>query len=295
MSADVEKASGRVPATAALKPEMRLCTTLAQWRLVRESADWRGRSVGFVPTMGALHAGHVELLKRARAENDRVVLSVFVNPTQFNDASDLAKYPRTLDADAALARPYADALVAPPPEELYPDGYRFRVTENDLSRRWEGAHRPGHFDGVLTVVLKLLNVVRADRAYFGEKDWQQLQLVRGLVRSLFLPVEVVPCPTVRERDGLAMSSRNRRLSVAGRAQAPTFARVLRKAASAAEAAAALQAANFEVDYVEDHDGVRLGAVRLEGVRLIDNVALRAEVAPAHSAAAGSPATPKGQA
>lgn len=247
-----------------------VCATIEEFRGVRESAAWRGQSVGFVPTMGALHAGHIELLKRARAENDRVVLSVFVNPTQFNDPADLARYPRTLDADVELARPWVDAVLAPTADEMYPDRYAFRVTESALSRKWEGAHRPGHFDGVLTVVMKLLNLVQARRAYFGEKDWQQLQLVRGMARALFLPVEIVACPTVREPDGLAMSSRNRRLSPLGRAHAAVFARVLRTASSAVAAATELRGRSFEVDYVDEVDGVRLGAVRLEGVRLIDN-------------------------
>jgi len=244
---------------------------LAEWRALRGSREWAGRSIGFVPTMGALHAGHEALLARARNENDLVVLSIFVNPTQFNDPADLAKYPRTLESDLELARPYVDAVLAPTPEEFYPEAYRYRVTENELSRRLEGAHRPGHFDGVLTVVLKLFNVVQPTRAYFGEKDWQQLQLVRGMAGAFFLPLEVVPCPTVRDADGLALSSRNRRLSPLGRAHAAVFPRVLREAPDAASAAAALRAKSFEVDYVEDQNGRRLGAVRLEGVRLIDNV------------------------
>jgi pantoate--beta-alanine ligase len=260
-------------------------TDLAAWRALRRSPAWAGRSVGFVPTMGALHPGHEALLARARAENERVVLSVFVNPTQFNDPNDLAKYPRTLESDVALARPHVDAVLAPAPEAMYPDRYRYRVTENELSRRWEGAHRPGHFDGVLTVVLKLLNLVQPTRAYFGEKDWQQLQLVREMVEALLLPIEIVPCPTVRESDGLAMSSRNRRLSAAGRAQAPQFAQALREASTPAAAAARLRDAGFEVDYVEDHNGVRLGAIRLEGVRLIDNVRLSAETPSAETPAA----------
>jgi pantoate--beta-alanine ligase len=250
-----------------------LCTDINSWRRLRLSPEWAGRSVGFVPTMGALHAGHAALLARARAENDLVVLSVFVNPTQFNDPADLAKYPRTLEADLELARPYADAVLAPAPQDFYPDGYRYRVTENSVSTKLEGAHRPGHFDGVLTVVLKLLNVVQPQRAYFGEKDWQQLQLVRGMVAAFLLPVEIVPCPTVREPDGLAMSSRNRRLSPAGRERAEAFPRVLRIAPTAAAAAAALRGKGFEVDYVEDREGVRLGAIHVEGVRLIDNVRL----------------------
>jgi len=244
-----------------------------EWRGVRASPEWAGCAVGFVPTMGALHAGHEALLARARAENERVVLSIFVNPTQFNDPADLEKYPRTLAADTELARPYVDAVLAPTPEELYPDGYRYRVSENALSLRWEGAHRPGHFDGVLTVVLKLFNIVQPRRAYFGEKDWQQLQLIRGMVAALLLPVEIVGCRTVRDADGLALSSRNRRLSPAARGMAEAFPRVLRIAPTAAVAVAALRGKGFEVDYVEDNEGVRVGAVRLEGVRLIDNVRL----------------------
>lgn len=250
---------------------IRLCTSVAEWRALRTCPEWAGRTVGLVPTMGALHAGHEALLARASAENERVVLSVFVNPTQFNDPNDLARYPRTLEADVALARPYADAVLAPPSEEFYPDGYRYRVTENELSRRWEGAHRPGHFDGVLTVVLKLFNVVQPTRAYFGEKDWQQLQLVRGMAAALLLPVDVVACPTVRDADGLAVSSRNRRLSAPARRLAAEFPRVLRTAADPTVAAAELRFAGFEVDYVDETDGVRLGAVRIDGVRLIDNV------------------------
>jgi pantoate--beta-alanine ligase len=252
---------------------MKVITTISEWRGIRAGPEFAGRTVGFVPTMGALHAGHRALLERARAENDCVVLSIFVNPTQFNDATDLARYPRTLAADVALAEGLVDAVLSPDAADLYPDRYRYRVTEGDLSKQWEGAHRPGHFDGVLTVVCKLLNLVRPDRAYFGEKDWQQLQLVRDMAAALFLPGEIVACPTVRASDGLALSSRNARLSAVGRAQAPAFSRLMRASATAEDAAQALQAAGFEVDYVADHAGVRLGAVRLEGVRLIDNVRL----------------------
>ena len=248
---------------------------IGEWRALRESADWAGRSVGFVPTMGALHEGHVSLIQQARAQNDRVVLSIFVNPTQFNDPKDLAAYPKTIDADLALVGSEVDAVLAPPPEVLYPDGFRYRMTENDLSRRWEGAHRPGHFDGVMTVVLKLLCLVQPTRAYFGEKDWQQLQLVRGMVAALLMPVEIVESPTVRDDDGLALSSRNRRLSPEARARAADFPRVLQSAPDAIQAAAELAAKGFEVDYVEDTWGVRLGAVRIDGVRLIDNARVTA--------------------
>ena len=172
-----------------------------------------------------------------------------------------------------MARPHVDAVITPSADEYYPDQFRYRVIETELSRRWEGVHRPGHFDGVLTIVLKLFNVVQPQRAYFGEKDWQQLQLVRGMVNALLVPVEIVACPTVREPDGLALSSRNRRLSQLGRAHAMDFPRALRTARDAASAAANLKMRGFEVDYVEDYDGVRLGAVRIDGVRLIDNVRL----------------------
>jgi pantoate--beta-alanine ligase len=251
----------------------RVSTRLEEWRAQRSSMEKSGLSVGFVPTMGALHAGHRSLLERARAENDRVVLSVFVNPTQFDDPADLKRYPRALDDDLALAEGLADHVLVPEPREMYPDDYRYRMTEYTLSDRLEGAHRPGHFEGVLTVVLKLLNLVRPERAYFGEKDRQQLELVQGMVRALFMPVEIVPCATVRAPDGVALSSRNSRLSPAAREHAAAFPRILRQSADAAAAAVSLGAAGFGVDYVEDHDGVRLAAVRLEDVRLIDNVRL----------------------
>jgi pantoate--beta-alanine ligase len=245
--------------------------THADWQAHRRTLG--GAPVGFVPTMGALHDGHRALFARARRENEAVVASIFVNPTQFDDPADLAKYPRTWEQDLALMDGLVDAVVAPTVAELYPDGYRYRVSERELSLGGEGGQRPGHFDGVLTVVLKLLNWVAPSRAYFGEKDWQQLQLVRGMARALFLPVEIVGCPTVRAPDGLALSSRNRRLSAAGRTLAAEFPRLLRGSVSAAAAAAALAAAGFAVDYVEDEPGMRVGAVRVEGLRLIDHVRL----------------------
>ncbi len=252
---------------------MRVHHKMGEWRATRTGVNYAGKSVGFVPTMGALHQGHWKLLERARAENERVVLSIFVNPPQFNDPNDLTKYPRTLEADLALAAGVVDDVIVPEAAEIYPDKYRYRVTEHELSTVLEGAHRPGHFDGVLTVVLKLLNLVQPDRAYFGEKDWQQLQLVHGMVKALLLPVEIVHCATLRDPDGLAMSSRNRRLSSAGRVRALHFPQILRSAPTPADAVRLLKAAGFEVDYVEERDGVRLGAVHIEGVRLIDNVRL----------------------
>jgi pantoate--beta-alanine ligase len=245
---------------------------IAAWRETRVAQTRAGLTLGFVPTMGALHDGHRSLIRRCRRENDLTVVSVFVNPTQFDDPADLARYPRTLEDDlGVLGAENADFLLLPTAEDLYPDGYRFRVSETDRSLELEGAHRPGHFDGVLTVVMKLLQIAQPERAYFGEKDWQQLTLVRGMVSALFLPSIIVGCPTVREADGLALSSRNRHLSPADRSRAPMFYRVLKRARAADDAARELRTAGFDVDYVEDRDGRRVGAVRLGGVRLIDNV------------------------
>ena len=248
---------------------------LLSWRRERESQVRGGLTLGFVPTMGALHEGHVSLIRRSRAENDRTLVSIFVNPTQFDDPADLRRYPRTLDTDMQmLRRERVDFALLPTAADLYPDNYRYRVSEVDVSRQLEGAHRPGHFDGVLTVVLKLLQLASAERAYFGEKDWQQLALVRDMAHAFFLRTAIVACPTVREADGLALSSRNRKLSDGDRARAPLLYQALSSAPTAAHAADRLRESGFEVDYVEDRDRRRLGAVRLGGIRLIDNVPVR---------------------
>lgn len=251
---------------------MKVYEDLAEWRRARTDLGRDGRTLGFVPTMGALHEGHLSLVGRSRADNDLTLVSIFVNPTQFDDARDLETYPRTLDDDLRLLEARgADFVLLPRDCDLYPDGYRYRVTETDASKLLEGAHRPGHFAGVLTVVLKLLHIARADRAYFGEKDWQQLSLVRGMAQAFFLPTTIVGCPTVREDDGLALSSRNRRLAAADRRSAPRLYQALSSSSTSDQAACDLRAAGFEVDYVEERDGRRLAAVRLGGVRLIDNV------------------------
>jgi pantoate--beta-alanine ligase len=248
--------------------------------IVETPAAWReqlarirhGSTLGFVPTMGALHEGHLSLVRRSRAENDLTLVSIFVNPTQFDDPADLTGYPRTLEADLSLLRGEGtDFVLLPREEDLYRDGYRYRVTEQQVATTLEGTHRPGHFDGVLTVVLKLLHIASATRAYFGEKDWQQLTLVRGMADAFFLTTAIVACPTVREGDGLAVSSRNRRLSAADRRRAASFSRILSSAPTADAASRDLRASGFGVDYVEDQDGRRLGAIRIGDVRLIDNV------------------------
>lgn len=189
-----------------------------------------GRSVGLVPTMGALHEGHASLIRRARRENEVVVVSIFVNPTQFGPREDLSRYPRPFDRDAALCRREgAAAIFAPSPADLYPAGFDTWVSPGKISAPLCGAFRPGHFRGVATVVLKLMNLVQPARAYFGEKDFQQLRVIEKMVRDLDVPVQVVPCPTVRAPSGLALSSRNAFLSSGERAAAPLLRRALRVA------------------------------------------------------------------
>jgi pantoate--beta-alanine ligase len=252
---------------------MNLCRSIADWRALRST--FAGRTLGLVPTMGALHEGHLSLVQRSQRDNAVTVASIFINPTQFDQAQDFDRYPRQTERDLALLKDAAvDAVFLPAHDEIYPDGYRYRVSESELSLRLCGAHRPGHFDGMLTVVMKLINIVRPTRAYFGEKDFQQLHLVRGMVRAFFMNLDVVACPIVREPDGLAMSSRNQNLDAVQRRLAPFLFQVLRESADTDSARARLRQLGFDVDYVEDYDGRRLAAVRLGSTRLIDNVPIR---------------------
>ena len=244
---------------------------------LRRELTGRGGSVGLVPTMGALHAGHEALILTAAEENDTVVVSLFVNPAQFDEGGDLAAYPRDEERDAAIAaQAGADILFAPPAAEIYPGGFQTWVDVEELSRGLEGAHRPGHFRGVATVCLKLFNIVRPDRAYFGQKDAQQVAVVRRLVRDLNLDVEVRPVPTVRDADGLALSSRNARLSAEERERALALPRAL---ATRDLDAARAALTGLDVDYVEIADfdpPVLAAAVRVGSTRLIDNVVLEEE-------------------
>lgn len=260
---------------------MRVLKTISEVKSWRASAS--GKTVGFVPTMGALHSGHESLLKISRAENDFSVLSIFVNPTQFNNPDDLKNYPSTMDADLAMAEKNGvDAVFAPTDmRELYPDFYRFKITESEFSKTLCGAHRPGHFDGVLTVVMKLFQLVQPTRAYFGEKDHQQLTLIQDMVSSFFLPVEVIPCPTVRETSGLAMSSRNTRLSPEELEVAAKLFETISQVKNKEQAIQKLHELGFQVDYLEDRSSMqndqpklrRYVAATLGKVRLIDNVEL----------------------
>ena len=239
----------------------------------------RGR-VALVPTMGALHAGHRALIEAARAECDVVVVSLFVNPAQFEEAADLASYPRDEEGDAAAAADAgADLLFAPAPAEMYPEGFQTWVEVEELSRGLEGVHRPGHFRAVATICLKLFNIIRPQFAYFGQKDAQQLAVVRRMVRDLDLDVTVRSVPTVRDPDGLAVSSRNVLLSPAERAAALALPRALATRDRVAARAALDGVDGLDVDYVEVADldpPVLAAAVRVGSTRLIDNVILEEE-------------------
>lgn len=243
---------------------------------VSEFLSWResvsDKSIGFVPTMGYLHAGHLSLMQRSVAENDLTILSIFINPTQFNREEDLKNYPRSLTEDLALAESaQVDVCFLPSFEQLYPDNYRFKVTEADASTEMEGAHRPGHFDGVLTVVMKLLNCVQAQRAYFGEKDFQQYELIRDMCQAFFIKVDIIPCPIIREASGLAMSSRNSRLTLADKEKAARLSYWMRQNLKPEDIKQALSQEGFDVDYIIDKNNRRYGAASLAGIRLIDNM------------------------
>jgi pantoate--beta-alanine ligase len=261
-----------------------------------------GRSVGFAPTMGALHDGHLELVRMAKRECDRAVVSIFVNPTQFNDPGDLEKYPRTPENDVALLLTAdCDALFIPPVEEVYPPGVDLNIQLDfgQLEKVMEGEFRPGHFKGMATVVHRLLDIVRPHRLYMGQKDFQQLSIVRDMLRQLDSPVELVMCPTRRESDGLAMSSRNVRLSPDMRAAAPVIHQTLQWAGTAfqtlpaadvqAQAREKLRAAGLRPEYFDLVDGITLlpvghwadssfvvacTAVFAGAVRLIDNLVVK---------------------
>jgi pantoate--beta-alanine ligase len=256
------------------------------------------KTVGFVPTMGALHAGHFSLVKAARAQCDIVVVSIFVNPTQFNDKNDLEKYPRDLTADAAMLASYdVDYVYAPEHSEVYPDGFSTYVYVDDLTESLEGASRPGHFRGVATVVTILFNTIRPDFAYFGQKDAQQLAIIKRLTRDLGFEMEIVELPTVREESGLALSSRNALLSEEEREKAAVIFRALREAKVAYKSGErnALKLTEIvqkviseeplaRVDYIAvvDHDSLQpvdkigdaeaiiAAAVFIGDIRLIDN-------------------------
>jgi len=280
---------------------MQIISEIATLRLALSNARQNGKAIGLVPTMGAFHEGHLTLMRQAKAENDVVVVTLFVNPTQFNDLADFDRYSRDPERDAQLAAAEGvDFLFLPTPEEMYPKGFDTVVVVRALSERLEGASRPGHFQGVATVVTKLLNIAQADRAYFGEKDWQQLQIIKSLTRDLDIPTEIIGLPTQREQDGLALSSRNVRLTAEQQKAATVLSSALDNAQAIADTGVgdAYQIAAWlrqtievqpqaNVDYavvvdpdtLQEIDTIESGAVALVAatfgkVRLIDNRLLR---------------------
>lgn len=278
---------------------MRSFNTIKETRSFVLNRREQGLSIGFVPTMGALHPGHISLVRKAAEENDVVICSIFVNPIQFNNPEDLKKYPRTLENDLKMLRDAGcDAVFVPSVEEMYPEEIHKNYDFGELANVMEGAFRPGHFNGVAIVVQKLFDITLPHRAYFGEKDYQQLQIIKALVRLENLPVEIVPCPISRESDGLARSSRNERLTPELRAAVPFIYKMLNEAKSMAAGHTAAQIIsmveqNFsahpllELEYFSIASGNDLQAVTgyisagdmgfiavfAGGIRVIDNIQL----------------------
>ncbi|CAH0995956.1 Pantothenate synthetase [Emticicia aquatica] len=278
---------------------MLILNTIKETQEFLKNQQRAGKTIGFVPTMGALHAGHISLIERAKQENDLAVCSIFVNPTQFNNPEDLKKYPRTLEKDCeALLPAGCDVVFAPSAEEMYPVLPQLRMDFGSLETVMEGKFRPGHFNGVGIVVSKLFNIVKPEKAYFGLKDLQQVAVIRRMVQDLSFDVAIIPCPTLRETDGLAMSSRNTRLSTEARALAPQIFKSLTLAKEKLQTGASVYemqiAVNehfakfpaFELEYFEASDFDTLQAINkktvegktalciaafLDGVRLIDNI------------------------
>ncbi|MBX3709416.1 MAG: pantoate--beta-alanine ligase [Gammaproteobacteria bacterium] len=251
---------------------MNIVTEIDHWRAIKKQLI--GKSIGLVHTMGNLHAGHVSLCQRSKQENDITVAAIFVNPTQFNQARDFDLYPRTIDKDKAiLEENKMDYLLLLNADILYPDQYQVQVHETEMSKILEGEHRPGHFTGMMTIVLKFLNIVQPTRAYYGEKDYQQLMLIKKMAEALFLPIGIIGCPTIREEDNVAFSSRNSRLTLEQRNHASHFPRLMQSTLNTEQITVELKKLGFKVDYIVDKWQRRLGAVWIDEVRLIDNIPL----------------------
>ena len=243
--------------------EMKVVNTIKELRELLDGYRADGKKIGLVPTMGALHRGHASLVERSIAGNDVTVVSIFVNPTQFNDKNDLKNYPRTLEADCALLEKVgATVAFAPAVEEMYPEEDTRQFSFAPLDTVMEGACRPGHFNGVAQIVSKLFHAVEPDRAYFGEKDFQQLAIIREMVRQLELPLEIVGCPIVREEDGLAMSSRNTLLSEDERERALTISSTLFASVDFAKVNSLEATRNFVEDMINDTPGLELEYYRI---------------------------------
>lgn len=252
---------------------MKIVTDISQWIKLRKSLP-KDKSIGVVMTMGTLHKGHLSLVEKSKKENDITIVTIFLNPTQFNNQSDFINYPKTWEEDIfLLEKAEVDFLLAPIKEDIYPDDYNYQISEKSLSKILCGKSRPGHFDGVLTIVMKLLQLTQADKAYFGEKDFQQLYLIKEMTKAFFVPTEIIGCPIIREADGLAFSSRNLRLSEKGREKARIFAELIKLNKPLKQIEKQLEQNDIQVDYLEEHFERRFAAVLIEEVRLIDNFSL----------------------
>jgi len=251
---------------------MNIVTEIKEWKLIRQALTQK--TMGLVHTMGNLHAGHMSLCKRSQLENEITVAAIFINRMQFNQARDFELYPRTIEQDKALLAAHKiDYLLLLDETSVYPDEYSVQVSEHELSKTLEGEYRPGHFTGMLTVVLKFLNLVQPTRAYYGEKDYQQLLLIKKMAEALFLPYEIIGCETIRAEDGLALSSRNARLSKEQREKAAYFPKFLTSTLNPAQITEQLKALGLKVDYIVEAWQRRLGAVWVDDVRLIDNIGI----------------------
>ena len=277
---------------------MKTIYQLSEFQKYRENLDNKSQIIGFVPTMGALHVGHLSLIEKAKESSKNVIVSIFVNPSQFNDPEDLKKYPRTIDNDLELLMPLApDAIFIPEVKAIYPEPDKRKFEFGNLENVMEGKHRPGHFNGVAQVVSRLFDIVMPHKAYFGQKDFQQLAIVKSMVQQLNYPIEIVSCPIIREINGLAMSSRNRLLTISNRKKAALLYEVLQEAkilfpsTSIEEISSSIREkfnenTNLELEYFEivekeslksikkmdsKADAVACIAAKINGIRLIDNL------------------------
>lgn len=250
---------------------MQIIKDVKQWQKIRNSII--DKKLGFVATLGNLHDGHASLINKSASENDITILSIFLNPTQFNNPQDLINYPKTQEADIKLATStQVDYLLYFEAEQLYPDNYNYKVTEHSVyGASMEGKFRPNHFTGMLTIILKLLLLTRPTKAYFGEKDYQQLTLVKDLAKAFLLETKIINCPTTRNNKGFPLSSRNNLLTIEDLDKASIFSQLLSSKLSEDEIKDNLTDKGFIVDYITKHKNRIYGAVWLGGIRLIDNI------------------------
>jgi len=252
---------------------MQIFDQLEEWIRFRKTLPVE-TTLGFAPTMGNLHAGHTSLFITSKNENQYTAASLFINPAQFNRPDDFELYPRTLEADLkTMEDSGVDFCLLPDQQEMYADGYNYQIQEHQLCQLMEGEHRPGHFNGVLTVVMKLLHLTKPNTAYFGEKDYQQYLLIKGMAKAFFMNSEIKACPTIREESGLAFSSRNNRLSVEQKKRAVAFAKIFHQNTSCEKIVKELKEKDITVEYIEEYQNRRFAAVMIDDIRLIDNYSL----------------------